>query len=204
MNQADRDARVPSVPEESPPAAEHTPSRSVREIASELWHQQPGTRKEKPIPPESIRTIVNGLDRREITIAVVLTVLNLYLVLAWAHHLHVSPTKAMRDDATAYLETGLIATGIVVVGTVLRRRALLGFACFLAALDFLHYDLFLQFLLNVLLGAWLLWRAQQAQKVHRGALEDPVRLRKGRPALSGPSPSKRYTPPKRARTSRSR
>jgi hypothetical protein len=146
---------------------------------------------------------VNGLDRREITIGIVLLLLNLYLVITWSHHLNVSPSKSLRADAPTFLDTGLIATLIVMLGVIIRRRALLGFACFLAAFVFLHYDLGVQFIFNLAFGGWLLIRAQRLQRQLRGPIDKPIRAqgaRKPTPTLT-PTPSKRYTPPKRSRPS---
>jgi hypothetical protein len=182
-----------------------TTGRALRGLAREFVGG--GQSNRRPVRrPAAKASIVNRLDRREITVGVVLTVLNLYIVVFWSRHLNASATESLRSQAQTFFDTSLIATAIVVLGLAVRRRALLGFACFLAALDFQHYNLFLQFVLNVAVGGWLLLRAQKAQKAQRGSTTRPAPSRVSRtdkrsaPSARAPQPSKRYTPPKRSKT----
>jgi hypothetical protein len=204
------DDDIASPPSSDAPAPFTPPPtrRALKALTGELFAPKP-----RPSAPRSGSTttkeVVNGLDRREITIAVALTVLNLYLLLTWAHHLHTSTVKADRDEVSTFLELGVTTMVLVVLGTAFRRRALLGFACFLAGLFFLNYHLGVEFVFNVAFGGWLILRAQRAQRQQRGAAtKSPGRgspsgatARRPPAAPKPPTASKRYTPPKRTRTS---
>jgi hypothetical protein len=160
-------------------------------------------------PPGSSRAtkaLVNGLQRQERIIGAALGLLNLYLVIIWHNHLSVSKTASDRSEATTFLLIGLVVVVIVGIGLLLRRRALLGFACFLAGLVFLQYKLTLEFVFNAGFGGWLIVRAQQYQKAQRANRAPSTSASRGKDrsataALRPPTASKRYTPPKRARTS---
>jgi hypothetical protein len=182
--------------------------RALRSVASELLRPKPGPAPTGPLSPRAAKARINGLDKRERTIAIVLVVLNLYLFFVWHNHLHVSTKASDRADASSFFEIGLAVSALTILGIVVKRRALLGFACFLSGLVFVQYHLDVEFVINAAFGGWLIVRAQQAQRLARGGRPSNTAPRsratavsaKTPPTAQAPRPSKRYTPPKRARS----
>jgi len=173
---------------------------------------RPKPRISTPVDPATAKRIVNGLDRRELIFAAMTVAFDLYLILTYHSLLLHSSDKVSRADAPDFLIAGLIATGLVVLGIAIKRRALLGFAIFLVGLDFLTYRLIVGFVYNAAMGGWLLFRVSQLQKrraLERGPSNRAARSRstttstrssRGAAAAGRPKPSKRYTPPKRRPT----
>lgn len=181
----------------------------MRHTARELWHQKPGPRAPKPVAaPLTRRAIVNGLDRREMTVGVIITVVDVLLAYAGYRGYQHASTKALRSEATSFLIASLVGAAILAFGLVLRRRALLGFACFMVGLEFFNYRLYPGALLYLAIGGWLIFRVTQKQKMDRAAGLDARSLdtRPGRGGTSsrGPKPSKRYTPPRNTAAGRRR
>jgi hypothetical protein len=199
---------APAAPGAPPEPGDAHNGRSLRGIATDLIRPKPRA-SSASVDPSTAKRIVNGLDRRELIFASMTVAFDLYLILSYHSLLLHSSDKVSRGDAPDFLIAGLIASGLVVVGIAVRRRALLGFAVFLVGLDFLTYRLIVGFVYNAAMGGWLLFRVSQLQK--RRALERgpstrgartrvrPTPSRGGRSStiVTPPKPSKRYTPPKR-------
>jgi hypothetical protein len=197
---------TPEDPEQQTGPPTTKPRRSAKEIAVELWHQKPGARaQQKPSAPIITKEIVNGLDRREITIGASLAGLDLlFAVLGYFGYRHAN-TATLRADAWPFFGASVVGAAILALGVVLRRRALLGFACFLVGLEFMSYHFVYGALLFLGVGGWLIFRVTQKQKQDRAAGR-PSSSIDTRPTArtSGPKPSKRYTPPRRASSGRRR
>jgi hypothetical protein len=181
--------------------------KALKSVASNLLRPAPRPAPASSLSAKETKQIVNGIDRRERIIAVGLTVLNLYLIIFWRNHLHVSAKASDRAAANTFLEVGLVVVALTIVGIVAKRRALLGFACFLSGLVFLQYKLGVEFAANAGFGGWLILRAQKVQKLQRGG-QGRVQPKRAAPrskaqptqTVRTPTPSKRYTPPKRTRS----
>ena len=208
MSSTDAERNPAATPEQDTEHTSEAPAapvvgRSIVSIASDLLRPKPRT------GGAPSKALVNGLERREIVMAGVTLLFNLYLVLAYWRLLHDSTTKIDRADAPDFLIAGLIGIGLVLVGITFRRRALLGFAIFLVGLVFITYHLVVGFVLNAGIGAWLLFRVSQRQKARaatRTVAPDRATRTGGstrsarsssKRAPAGPAPSKRYTPPRR-------
>ena len=186
------------------------PTRNaLKSIASAFFRPAPRQAPSASLTAKQAKQAVNGLDSRERLIAVGLTVLNLYLVFFWHNHLDASKSATDRASASVFLAVGLGVAVLTGVGIVVRRRALVGFVCFLAGLYFLQYKLDVEFVFNAGFGTWLILRAQKAQKLQRGARTRATPTKSSSrtaaaptPTIQPPTASKRYTPPKRARTGR--
>ncbi len=177
-------------------------SRSVAEIARELWHQKPGARVARPEKnlPITTKEIVNGLDHRETLLGIGLTVIAGALAAIGYFYQHASSTKSVHQNATSFLIAMLVGAGMLLVGILLRRRALLGFAAFFFGLEQASFGFFPGGIIYIGFGGWLIWRVMQKQKVdriaglHYGTVDTGPR---NRPIAA--TPSKRYTPPKKRR-----
>lgn len=190
-------------------AAEATPDhprpKRLVEIVSELWRQKPGTRAPKRGTSDralSAKEVVNGLDRKELLVGTALTVLDLALtVIVFFYWRHSANVKA-RHYAPDFLIAGLVGAGILAFGAALRRRALLGFAAFIVGMELISFGL-VYGILYLFFGGWLIVRVmrKQRQDQARGKYTGTVDTGpKPRRAPSQPSASKRYTPPRRAKT----
>ena len=166
-----------------------------------------------PTPRASSATrseIVNGLERREAVVGIILTSLAVFLAVVGYHVLIHSTNKTLRPQATVFLIATLIGAGILVLGTVFRRRALLGFGAFLVGLEFFTYRLTIEGLFYLAVGGWLIFRVMQNRKSAAGAARTATPRAAGaakqqRPTtVAPPKASKRYTPPKRAAAGRRR
>jgi hypothetical protein len=148
---------------------------------------------------------VNGLDRREMIVGIFLTMLAFVLAFSGYHGYQHSSTKALHSQASTYLVASLFGAAVLGFGVLFRRRALLGFACFLVGLEFFNYRFVVGALAYLGAGGWLIFRVTQKQKqdrLTRPAAAVPAAERRGgrRPLPSGPKPSKRYTPPRKTAT----
>jgi hypothetical protein len=137
-------------------------------------------------------------------IGIVLTVLNVYVIIVRSHQLHIDPKATIQAESTPFLELGLSLSALVVVGLIVKRRALLGFAAFFVGLIFLEYGVPTEFFFSAAYGSFLLIRAQKAQKLQRASNPKSAVPRNRTPKSTSspptskkPTPSKRYTPPKR-------
>lgn len=181
--------------------------RSLRDTASELWHQKPGPRAVRPqAAPLDTKAIVDGLDRLERNLGFATIVFALFLTAIGYVASKDSTTKTIHDGAKFFLVANLAFIAILLLGLILRRRALLGFGCFFYGLEqVFSYHAFEIGLPFLAFGGWLIWRAQRKQKQDRLAVDQrPGELLRTRSLGKPPKPSKRYTPPKRAATARRR
>ena len=107
---------------------------------------------------------------------------------------------------------GVVVGAFLLLGTILRRRALLGFACLATGIWLVELPALRLFGLAYLaLGMWLLLRGLKAQQGATGgsprkpAPSQPRASRRSRAEAkstngrAAPKPSKRYTPPKPTR-----
>jgi len=201
-------------------ASEPTPERSDGDVPSAaaarkllrplnlgLGRLAAGAKRERPAsPPLSRRDIVNGLDRRESIIGIGLTLLAIVLAVVGYHEYKTAATALLRSQASFFLIASLIGAALLALGTALRRRALLGFACFMTGLEFLNYKS-IGAVVYISAGSWLIFRVMQKKKqdTASGVATKSVTTRPDRrPTPVGPKPSKRYTPPKRAAAGRRR
>jgi hypothetical protein len=147
---------------------------------------------------------VNGLDEREWRLSVAAGVLALGLVIAGYlvnRHSHV---EKVRSASATLLIAGVVIVVIMFAGAAFRRRALVGFASFMAGFELITGGnvfgiLFLFF------GGWLLVRALKRQRADKAA-QQPSTARQRAPDKRPPTPSagppkasKRYTPPRKSR-----
>jgi hypothetical protein len=154
-----------------------------------------------------VKEIVDGLDRTETILGTMAVAFAVILALIGYFYSRHSTTKSIHDAANFLLISNLVFAGILAFGLVIRRRALLGFGSFFFGLELafslkaLPYGLpFIAF------GGWLIIRANKKQQLTRGAA-DPGSLRSGRSSSKAttaklPKASKRYTPPRRAKTAK--
>lgn len=175
--------------------------RSMRSLASELWHQKPGARavkEPKPLPPGT-KEIVNGLEQRELVLGIGLCVVDLALSLLTYYYARHDATLRIRQDASTYLIAGLIGTALLVGGVAFRRRALLGFAAFLVGMEQLTSGDLYGAVLFLFYGGWLIFRVMRKQKQDQAAGRFTGTVDTGpRGATAKLTASKRYTPPRRA------
>ncbi len=158
-------------------------------------------------PPRTRQQIVNGLDRREVILGIILTSLGVFIALVGYHFYSVSKTATIHANASAFLVSALVGSLLVGLGTAVRRRALLGFACFLTGLALLNYKFVPGAFVYLGVGGWLIMRVSQKQRLDRATR--PARSRtterasaKGAGPAGPPRASKRYTPPKHSTTGR--
>lgn len=181
--------------------------RAIRSIVSDFFKPDAVTTGEA-LASGTVKKIVNGLDRRERVFGMFLTLLNIYVIFVRSNQLRIDPKPALRAGASQFLVLGLFLSVVLIVGLLVRRRALLGFASVFIGLVFLQYGAPAQFLLSAAYGAYLIIRAQKVQKLQRStnpqsraSASKRTKALPSAPKVMAPSPSKRYTPPKRSRTS---
>jgi hypothetical protein len=161
---------------------------------------------------------VNGLDRREHRLGITATVVELFLTgivtIPYLLHFHKQSTNELKTMGAVHvflIEGAVLGAGLL-LGTVLKRRALLGFASLLVGIWLLQIKA-----LSVLgiaflgFGLWLVVKALKfTNKASRdsgrgGARSTAARTSSTRDARkksssfedrSAPKPNKRYTPPK--------
>ena len=195
--------------------ADETPRRrSLKSVASELWHQKPGARAARPVAPlaPGAKEIVNGLEKREVIIGAVLSGIDVSLAVVSYFYLHNSHILKDRQAAATYLIAGLIAAAIMIGGVVFRRRALLGFGAFFVGMELLTTGLLPEALVFLFFGGWLIFRVMKKQRQDQaagkfsGTIDTGGRRSRSKqpPATPVPQPSKRYTPPRRRAPARRR
>ena len=100
-----------------------------------------------------------------------------------------------RHDAPVYLVAFLVGFVLLSLGTLLRRRALLGFGSFLVGLEILTYASPVLGLVFLGFGFWLILRVMRKQRAERESAA-PVAPRQTNATTRPPAASKRYTPPR--------
>jgi hypothetical protein len=200
---------------EAPPVdaseREETPSRrrGLAVIAADLWHQRPGPRAERPAAPaRTAKEVVDGLDVWELRLSIAATVVEGLLTPLFYWYFRTHGSLAVRHAASEFLITGIITTAILLLGTLFKRRALVGFAAFMTGMAWLTYGSLYFALVFLVFGGWLILRVMRKQKQDRAVGKTPEPLfgsRRRAAAPATPTPvrpkaSKRYTPPKRATT----
>ena len=165
---------------------------------------------------DQARTAVNYLDQRERRIAVAATISELALTMIvvvpyLTHNNKTSDLKTM-GAVHVFLFEGLVLFIFLLLGTLLKRRALFGFASLLVGFWLLQIKaLSILGIAYVGLGMWLVFkglkspRAQGLGAARKPATQPRARgARKSEKAIAGraaPKPNKRYTPPKPPRRS---
>jgi len=196
---------TPSAHAEDDPGESKLPRRRLQDILLDLWHQKPGPRESsrnaeaKLLPPG--KEIVDKLDQRERLLGYASAVLAAVLTIVGYFHDRHSTIANDRKFATSLLLAGLIVSGILLLGTLLRRRALLGFASFIAGMQMLSFS-DVTGILYLFFGGWLIVRVMRKQRHDQAVTK--LAGSSGTPAAKAtksavPAPSARYTPPKRAR-----
>jgi len=163
------------------------------------------------------KAAVNGLDKRErslgfIAMGFALALTAIVVVPFLTHHEKPSADTLKTLSAVHYfLAEGIVVSTFLLLGTLLRRRALLGFACLATGIWLVGLPALRLFGLAYLaLGAWLLLKGLKAQQggarpPRTAAPSQPRPSRRSRAEArnagtrSAPKPSKRYTPPKPTR-----
>jgi len=160
------------------------------------------------------RAAVNGLEPRERRLAIVASVAELGLVgvvvvpyLLHGHQRTVSELKTL-NAVHVFLIEGLVLGAFLVLGTIVKRRALVGFSSLLVGAWLLEIKALLLIGLAYLgFGVWLVMNAfKNPNRQDRGSAREAARQPRpakpsrakatsaaGRSALK---PNKRYTPPK--------
>jgi hypothetical protein len=187
--------------------------RPLKFMASDLWHRnQARETKVRPLRPITTAEIVTGLDPRERIFGAAGTVIAGGLAALGYFAQRASTVKTTREAAGTFLITMLIAAVLLALGTLMRRRALLGFAAFLVGLEQLSYKFLPGAMIFFAFGGWLIYRVMQKNKQDRangiaprrpGAKREPIPSEDARP-IRAPKASKRYTPPKRVPSGRGR
>ncbi|MFZ2059292.1 MAG: hypothetical protein WAV54_17990 [Acidimicrobiales bacterium] len=165
---------------------------------------------------QAARTAVNKLNpfelRLGITAAVCELLLTLVVVVPYLMHNHNRSASELKTLSAVhvFLVEGIVLFVFVLLGTLLKRRALLGFASVLVGLWlFALPSLRLIGLVYMGFGVWLMFKGfkstqKEARGAERGAARQPTPRRsrtsdKSPAGRSAPKPSKRYTPPKATR-----
>jgi hypothetical protein len=165
---------------------------------------------------QAARTAVNNLNpferRLGITAAVCELGLTLVVVLPYLTHSHNRSASELKTLSAAhvFLIEGIVLFVFLLFGTLLKRRALLGFATMLVGLWlFALPSLRLIGLVYLGFGLWLVLKGfkstpSEGRGAARGAARPPTPRRsrtsdKSPAGRSAPKPSKRYTPPKATR-----
>lgn len=171
---------------------------------------------------EATKAAVNGLDRREHRLGITATVVELFLTgivtIPYLLHFHKHSTSELKTMGAVhvFLIEGLVLGAGLLLGTLLKRRALLGFASLLVGAWLLQVKA-----LSVLgiaflgFGLWLVVKALKfTNKAGRDSGRSGTRSATARTATSkdarqkkstrledrsAPKPNKRYTPPKPSR-----
>jgi hypothetical protein len=148
------------------------------------------------------RTGGTGLDDREYRYSVAATVLALGLVTAGYIVNRRSTELKIRSDAITLLVAGLVLVAIMLGGVIFRRGSMIGIASFMMGFELITAeDVF--GVVFLIFGGWLLIRNVRRQRAEQVAHPRPAREAKRTPTKANgpPKPSKRYTPPRRSRTS---
>lgn len=183
------------------PVTDQTKRRGLVEILVDLWHQKPGTRvPNERVDSRTIKQVVDGLDHWELRLAIGATALEAVLTpfVYWYWRTHGDAT--VRRGALEFLVTGFISVGLLLLGTVLKRRALVGFAAFMTGFGWFTYRNLLLALVYLVFGGWLIMRVMRKQKQDKAAGKPTESFGPGSRGgqRKSPTASKRYTPPRRA------
>jgi hypothetical protein len=167
------------------------------------------------------KATVEGLDRREQLGGFTATFVQAAVATGLYLYYRTSPNPKVVSAATDILISGIILSVGILLGTLFRRRALLGFALLFAGLEQVSFagtkvlkapaDLYLVGVAFLLFGGWLIVRVMKIAKEARLRGERPPSMfgsRRSEPAKSapaqtkkppssGPKASKRYTPPRK-------
>jgi len=160
------------------------------------------------------KAVVNTLDARERRMGIAATVIELALTalvvipyLTHSHKLSASELKTM-SAVHVFLVEGIVLGAFLLLGTILRRRALLGFASLLVGFWLLHVKaLSLLGIAYLGFGIWLVFKVmkqnnREGRGTARGATRKPKADKSAKTngtttvSRSAPKPNKRYTPPK--------
>ncbi|MGA3351733.1 MAG: hypothetical protein ABSD85_00925 [Acidimicrobiales bacterium] len=165
----------------------------------------------------AVKAAVNNLNPRErqigfLAVAFELALTAIVVIPYLTHHVKLSKNNLKTMSAVHFfLVEGLVVAIFLLLGTLLKRRALLGFASLATAIWLIELPALRVFGLAYLgLGIWLLMKGLKSQQnatrgTARGASSQPrpsKRARSQAEALasrSAPKANKRYTPPKPAR-----
>ena len=196
---------------DTPGAGNAGGSRSLRKLGSDLWRQKPGPRAPRSTqtatPPS--KQVVDGLSHQEWILGIVATVLDVAVTVFGYFADERSHVLVYHREATSLLLAGLVGGGLMALGTLMRRRALLGFASFIVGMEMISFA-GVQGILFLAFGGWLIVRVMRKQKQDQAAgrsiaTVDPARRRgPGTSTPKAPSASKRYTPPRGARAASGR
>lgn len=162
------------------------------------------------------KAAVNSLDPREHRIALFATTFELVLtgvvVIPYLTHPHSRSTSDLKtlNAVHIFLIEGIVLFAVLLIGTLVRRRALVGFASLLVGLWLLEIKaLSLLGIAYVGFGIWLIMKGLKfARGQGQGAARRPAAQPKPRKSRSSdkatvsrsaPKPNKRYTPPKAPR-----
>ena len=181
-----------------------------------------GTASSEPGQSRSaaMRAAVNNLDDRERRLGIFALAFELVLtgiiVGPYLVHHHTQSSSALKTLSAVhlFLIEGLVVAAFLLIGTLTKRRAFLGFAAMATGIWLVELPSLRLFGLGYLaLGMWLLFRGLKSQqKAAQGAgrtatrqprpAKSPRAKNKAAPdGRSAPQPSKRYTPPKAPRRS---
>jgi len=165
---------------------------------------------------EATRAAVNYLDGRERRIGFFATIAELALtaivVVPYLVHTHKPSSSELKTMSAVhvFLIEGLVLGALLMLGTLVKRRALLGFASLLVGAWLLQIKaLSLLGIAYLGFGLWLVIKVlkytNKEGRPQRGAAARARSIKNSRdasPALanrSAPKPNKRYTPPKPSR-----
>jgi len=165
---------------------------------------------------DETRAAVNYLDPTERRVAIMATifelVLTLVVVVPYLTHNHNRSTSDLKTLSAVhvFLIEGIVLFLFLLIGTLLRRRALFGFASLLVGAWLLQIKaLFILGIAYVGLGMWLIVKGLKfARGQGQGAARKPAAQPRQRrshksdkvvASRAAPKPNKRYTPPKAPR-----
>jgi len=183
----------------------------LRQTGSTLWHQQPGVREkslQKDLESLNTKQVIEGLSRQEMTFGLAAVILELaFTIIGW-HVDKTSKEELYRRVADSLLIAGLVSTGILSLGLLVKRRALLGFGSFLTGMELISFGNVIG-VVYLFFGGWLIVRAMRKQRQDRALGNENASVDRefGRRKKSGyddtgyaiPQASKRYTPPRRVK-----
>jgi hypothetical protein len=168
---------------------------------------------------EATKAAVNTLDKRERRLGIFATVAELALtalvVIPYLTHSHKPSSSELKTMSAVhvFLIEGVVLGAFLLLGTLVKRRALLGFASLIVGAWLLEIKaLFLLGIAYLGFGLWLVMRAlKYTNREGRRAPREPRAPRAAKASKasvgagkavanrSAPQPNKRYTPPKPSR-----
>ncbi len=184
-----------------------------KQTLTDLWHQKPGVREkslQKDMENLSTKQVVEGLSLQEMTFGLAAVILELaFTIIGW-HVDRTSKQELYRRVADSLLIAGLVSTGILGLGLLVRRRALLGFGAFLTGMELISFGNVIG-VVYLFFGGWLIVRAMRKQRQDKllgneaATIDRPFGRNKKTDyqdfTYKPPKPSKRYTPPRRRKKS---